>query len=95
MMQTPDVITPPVERMGMREEDLFSSQYVDFLKNRGTQKGYHFQQAPSGSAEPPKVTFLQKLRWWSWDRWKRLKKIRAERDRQLQDIIHLKRSSHR
>ena len=79
----------------MREEDLFSSQYVDFLKNRGTQKGYHFQQAPSGSAEPPTVTFLQKLRWWSWDRWKRLKKIRSERDRRLQDIIQLKKSSHR
>ncbi|MGH7208372.1 MAG: hypothetical protein ACREIL_03200 [Nitrospiraceae bacterium] len=79
--------------MSMREEDLFSSHYVDFLKNRGTQKGYHFQEAPSGSAEPPTVTFLQKLRWWSWDRWKRLKKIRAERDRQLQDIIHLKRPS--
>jgi len=80
--------------MIMREDDLFSGQYVDFLKNRGTQKGYDFQQAPSGSAETPTVTFLQKLRWWSWDRWKRLKKIRAERDRQLQNIIQLKRSSH-
>ena len=79
----------------MRDEDLFSSQYTDFLKNRGKEKGYHFQQAPSGSADPPTVTFLQKLRWWSWDRWRRLKKIREERDRRLQEIIQLKRSSHK
>lgn len=79
----------------MRKEDLFSGQYADFLKNRGTQKGYHFQQAPSRSVDPPKVTFLQKLRWWSWDRWKRLKKIRAERDRRVQDIIQLNKSSDR
>jgi len=79
----------------MRKDDLFSSQYTDFLENRETQKGYHFQQAPAGSVDPPKVTFLQKLRWWSWDRWKRMKQIRAERDRQLQDIIRLKKSSHR
>jgi hypothetical protein len=69
--------------------NLFSGDYKDFLKRRGQEKGYDFQEAPAGSAAPPTVTFAQKLRWWTWDRWKRRKKIRAERDRRLQNIVQL------
>lgn len=69
---------------------LFPGNYKDFLKRRGQEKGYDFQQAPGGSAAPPTVTFAQKLRWWTWDRWRRRRKIRAERDQRLQEIIQIK-----
>jgi hypothetical protein len=68
----------------------FPESYRDFLARREGSKGYDFQQAPAGSAAPPVVTFAQKLRWWTWDRWRRRKKIRAERDRRLQEILQIK-----
>jgi hypothetical protein len=36
------------------------------------------------------VTFRQKLRWWTWDRWQRRKKLLAERDRLQQSIIRIR-----
>lgn len=71
----------------------FPGNYKDFLMRREGAKGYDFQHAPAGSVAPPMVTFAQKLRWWTWDRWKRRKQIRAERDRRLQDIVQLKQRS--
>lgn len=71
----------------------FIGDYAGFLKQREKEKGYDFQEAPAGSVAPPTVTFAQKLRWWTWDRWKRLKKIQAERDRRLQDIVQLKKTN--
>ncbi|TAJ34890.1 MAG: hypothetical protein EPO64_00475 [Nitrospirae bacterium] len=79
----------------MSENGLFPSNYEEFLKSRGKAKGYEFQHAPSGSVAPPTVTFSDKLRWWTLDRWKRMKQIRAERDRQQSDIVHLAQSPRR
>jgi hypothetical protein len=55
-------------------------------------KGYDFQHAPGGSAAPPTVTFAQKLRWWTWDRWQRRKQILAERDRLQREIVAIRRN---
>ena len=72
--------------------NLFPGNYADFLRHREKEKGYDFQKAPTGSVAPPTVTFADKLRWWTWGRWTRLKKIRAERDQRLQDIVRLKKT---
>lgn len=77
----------------MSENGLFPNNYAEFLKSRGKAKGYEFQHAPSGSVAPPTVTFSDKLRWWTIDRWRRMKKIREERDRRLQDIMQVKKDS--
>jgi hypothetical protein len=39
---------------------------------------------------PPKVSFLERLRWWTLNRGERLRAIRAARDRRLQDIVQIK-----
>lgn len=74
----------------MGEHGLFPDSYKDFLKRRNDAKGYDFQHAPSGSALPPTVSFREKLRWWTWDRWKRKKVIRHERDQRVQDIFRIR-----
>jgi hypothetical protein len=38
------------------------------------------------------VTFGEKLRWWTWDRWHRRKKLLAERDRLQREILQIKKS---
>jgi hypothetical protein len=38
------------------------------------------------------VTFHEKLRWWTWDRWKRRRTLLAERDRLQRDILQIKKS---
>jgi hypothetical protein len=77
----------------MSDDGRFPDIYSRYLGKKDTGKGYEFQQAPQGSVPPPVVTFRDRLRWWTWDRWKRMKKIRAERDRQQQDIVQLKKSN--
>jgi len=74
----------------MSENGLFPESYKDFLKRRNDAKGYDFQHAPGGSALPPTVSFREKLRWWTWDRWKRKKIIRQERDQRVQDIFQIR-----
>lgn len=74
----------------MSEHDLYESQYERYFKDREKVKGYDFQNAPAGSVPVPKVTFTEKLRWWTLDRWKRRKKIREERDRRVQEILAVK-----
>jgi len=69
---------------------LYDHLYARFFERRNTHHGYEFQQAPEGSAPPPLVTFHQKLRWWTWDRWQRRKKILAQRDRLQQDILQIR-----
>jgi hypothetical protein len=69
---------------------LYDHLYKRFFEQRDSHNGYSFQQAPGGSALPPMVTFSEKLRWWTWDRWQRRKKILAERDRLQQDILQIK-----
>lgn len=68
----------------------FDYQYKRYYANKDTHQGYQFQHAPSGSAPIPTVPFTQKLRWWTWGRWKRLKQERAQRDRLQQEILQIK-----
>lgn len=77
----------------MSDEGLFLDKYVWFFKNRDKSTGPNFHEAPPRSVPPPIVQFDEKLRWWSLDRWKRLKKEREERDRRLQEILQLNNKS--
>lgn len=74
----------------MGDNGLFPESYNRFLRQRDEVKGYEFQHAPSGSATPPAVTFREKLRWWTWDRWRRMKQIRRERDKLQQEILQMR-----
>ena len=69
---------------------LFDHQYGRFVADREGAEGYDFQHQTAGNVPPPPVTFVQKLRWWTWDRWKRRKHIREARDRRVQDIVQLR-----
>lgn len=69
---------------------LYDHLYQRFFEQRDTHEGYSFQQAPGGSAPPPVVTFGERLKWWTLNRWQRRKKILAERDRLQQDILQIK-----
>lgn len=75
--------------MSDTNKGLYDHLYEKFFQNRDKAKGYDFQEAPTGSVPPQTVTFSERLRWWTWDRWKRRKKIREERDLRLQEIIQL------
>ncbi len=68
----------------------FEHQYKRYHENKDTHQGYDFQHGPAGSVAPQTVSFAQKLRWWTWGRWKRLKRERAQRDRLQQDILQIK-----
>lgn len=74
----------------MNDEGFFPKIYRRFLDRRNEGQGHDFEEVPIVSEIPPIVTFREKLRWWSLDRWSRLRKIREERDRRLQDIVQLK-----
>jgi hypothetical protein len=74
----------------MGDNGLFPESYNRFLAQRDGVQGYEFQHAPSGSAAPPTVTFRDKLRWWTWDRWRRMKQIRRERDKLQQEIVQMR-----
>lgn len=74
-----------------QQNGIYDHLYRRFFEQRGSHQGYEFQHAPGGSARPPLVTFRDKLRWWTWDRWRRRKQILHERDRRQQEIIELKR----
>jgi hypothetical protein len=69
---------------------LYDHLYRRFFENRASQQGYEFQHAPGGSAPLPCVTFRDRLRWWTWGRWRRRERIMATRDRFQQDILDLK-----
>ncbi len=71
---------------------LYDHLYRQFFEQRDSHDGYSFQEAPGGSAPTPSVTFREKLRWWTWNRWRRRKKLLAERDRLQQDILQIKQS---
>jgi len=75
---------------GESGKGLYDHLYRRFFENRDMHQGYEFQHAPSGNAPPPVVTFRDRLRWWTWDRWQRRKAILAERDRFVQDIVNIK-----
>lgn len=74
----------------MSDEGFFPTIYRRFLDRRNEVEGHDFEEVPIVSEVPPTITFREKLHWWSLDRWSRLRKIREERDRRLQDIVQLK-----
>ncbi|MDH5641493.1 MAG: hypothetical protein OEY28_09385 [Nitrospira sp.] len=75
---------------GESGKGLYDHLYKRFFDQRDTHEGYSFQDSPVGSAPTPTVTFSEKLQWWTWNRWRRRKKILAERDRLQQDILQIK-----
>jgi hypothetical protein len=72
---------------------LYDHLYRRFFERRDSHQGYDFQHAPGGSATPPPVTFHEKLRWWTWNRWQRRKQILCERDRRQQEIVGLRQNT--
>ncbi len=74
----------------MQDDGIFDHQYDRFHEGRDRAMGYDFQQVPGGSLPIPKVTFAERLRWWTIDRWRRRKKIREDRDRRVQEILDVK-----
>ncbi len=76
--------------MSDQNKGLYDDQYERFFKSKDHAQCYDFQEAQSGSAAPPAITFLQKLRWWSWARWTRMTPIRAAGDRRVEDMLEIK-----
>lgn len=74
----------------MTFKQLYQDIYQKFLENKDVYQGYHFQESLGGSATPQSPTFAEKLKWWTWDRPRRLKKIRQARDQRQQEIINIK-----
>ena len=74
----------------MGVKNLYQDIYRKFSERRQAHKGYDFQHSPSGSVQPPAVTFKEKLKWWTINRPSRLKQITQQRDQCQQDIIQLK-----
>mgnify|MGYP003347229230 CR=1 FL=1 len=72
---------------------LYDYLYKKFFEQRDSHEGYSFQHPPGGSAPTQMVTFLEKLRWWAFDRRRRRQQILAERDRVQQDIIEIKKTA--
>jgi len=75
---------------GDHSRGIYDHLYRRFFANRDRHQGYDFQHAPGGSAQLPGVTFQEKLRWWTLDRWRRRKKILRERDRLQREIIEIR-----
>ncbi len=75
--------------MAQEGKGLYDHQYGRFVENKDKGTGYEFQHQTAGSVPPPTVTFAQRLRWWTWDRWRRMKTIRAQRDQRLNDILEI------
>ncbi|HSB45575.1 MAG TPA: hypothetical protein VLD60_11215 [Nitrospira sp.] len=75
---------------GDSSKGIYDHLYRRFFENRERYQGYDFQHAPAGSTPPPVVTFREKLRWWTLDRWRRRKQILRERDRLQRDILEIK-----
>jgi hypothetical protein len=75
---------------GDSSKGIYDHLYRRFFENRERHQGYDFQHAPGGSTSPPVVTFREKLRWWTLDRWQRRKLILTERDRLQREIVEIK-----
>jgi hypothetical protein len=68
----------------------FLERYRRFFQKKDEASGFEFHNPPPKSVSPSVVLFRDKLRWWSWDRWYRRKRIREERDRRVQEIFAIK-----
>lgn len=78
-----------VRRMGLKK--LYSDIYDHFTRARDAHKGFDFQEEVIKSVPPPSVSFQDRVKWWTFNRPQRLRRIEQERDRQQQDILALKR----
>ena len=74
----------------MGAKKLYLDIYKKFIENYSKAKGYDFQESRSGSAPPKRVTFKNRVKWWTLDRPRRLKIIRGERDRVQEEILNVK-----
>lgn len=74
---------------GETGKGIYDHLYRRFFERRNSHQGYDFQHAPGGSVRPPLVTFRDKLRWWTLNRWQRRQEILRERDRRQHDIIDI------
>ena len=66
----------------------YAHHYQQFFEHCSGKKGYNFGEAPRINMPSPLVRF-PRLKWWSWDRPKRLRKIRLVRDQSLMEILRL------
>jgi hypothetical protein len=66
----------------------YAHLYQQFFEHCHEKKGYNFGEAPRINMPPPLVRF-PRHKWWSWDRPKRLRKIRLVRDQSLMEILRL------
>ena len=73
----------------MRDTGPYREQYAEFWNRRDDAFGYHFGKAPVGNVAPPTLQVPKPLRWWSWDRPRRLRAILRRRDQWLAEIIKL------
>lgn len=67
----------------------FQGQYTEFWKRRDEATGYDFGQAPMGNLPPPTLSFPKRLKWWSWDRPRRVRALLRFRDQRLEEILRL------
>lgn len=73
----------------MDETGLYRHQYTEFWKRRNEASGYDFGKAPIGDVPPPTVRFSKPLRWWSWDRSRRVRALLNIRDQRQAEILRL------
>ena len=73
----------------MDESGLYRHQYTEFWKRRDEASGYDFGKAPKGNVPPPTVRFSKPLRWWSWDRPRRVRTLLNIRDQRQAEILRL------
>lgn len=73
----------------MRDTGPYRDQYAEFWKSRHEASGYDFGKAPVGNVAPPTLQISRPLRWWSWDRPRRLRAILRLRDQWLAEILKL------
>ncbi len=66
----------------------YAHHYQQFFEHCSGKKGYNFGEAPRINMPSPLVRF-PRLKWWSWDRPKRLRKIRLVRNQSLMEILRL------
>ena len=73
----------------MDETGLYRHQYTEFWKRRDDASGYDFGKAPIGDVPPPTVRFSKPLRWWSWDRPRRVRALLNIRVQRQAEILRL------
>jgi len=73
----------------MDETGLYRHQYAEFWKRSDEASGYDFGKAPIADVSPPTVRFSKPLRWWLWDRPRRVRALLNIRDQRQAEILRL------